>query len=138
MMPTMLEHITLDLGISSGVGVLIAKATVDLSSGVALFGGSVLVVGEDLVDDRLDRSEPGSLSVTVGWERRFGMVEDMPDGFACVSELSGDLSDGHAIATSPPNRAIVIHRKHVLGLREGDPIPVGTFTLTKAAAVGSF
>jgi hypothetical protein len=126
MMPTMLEHITLNLGISSGVGVLIAKATVDLSGGVALLGRSVLVVGEDLVDDRLDRSEPGSLSVAV------------PDGFACVSELSGDLSDGHAIATSPANRAIVIHRKHVLGLREGDPIPVGTFTLTKAAAVGSF
>ena len=48
------------------------------------------------------------------------MVEDMPDGLACVSELPGDLSDGHAIATSPPNRAVVVHREHVLGLREGD------------------
>ena len=60
----------------------------------------------------------------------------MPDGLACVSELPGDLPDGHAIATSPPNRAVVVHREHVLGLRVGESIPVGTFTLTKAAAVG--
>jgi hypothetical protein len=45
--------------------VLITKATVDLSGGVPLLGRSGLVVGEDLVDDRLDRSEPGSFSVAV-------------------------------------------------------------------------
>ena len=49
-----------------------------------------------------------------------GMLEDMPDGLAGVSELPGDLPDGHAIAPSPPNRAVVVHRKHVLGLRVGD------------------
>jgi hypothetical protein len=48
------------------------------------------------------------------------MIEDMPDGLASVTELSGDLPDGHAIATSPPNRAVVVHREHVLGLRVGD------------------
>ena len=53
-----------------------------------------------------------------GWGCGLGMLEDMPDGLSGVSELPGDLSDGHAIASRPPNRAVVVHRKHVLGLRE--------------------
>ena len=85
-----------------------------------LLGRGVLVVGEDLIDDRLDRPEHGSLAVPGRRGRGLGMVEDLPDGLAGVSELSGDLPDGHAIATGPPNRAVVVHRKHVLGLRAGD------------------
>jgi hypothetical protein len=64
------------------------------------------------------------------------MLEGVPDGLPGVSELSGDLPDGQAIAAGSPNRAVVVHREHVLGLRVGASIPVGTFTLTKAAAVG--
>ncbi len=41
--------------------------------------------------------------------------QDMTDGLASMSELPGDLPDGHAIAASPPNRAVVVHREHVLG-----------------------
>ena len=108
----------------------------DLCGGVSLLGRGVLVVGEDPVDDRLDRAQKRGLAVTSPSDRRFGMVEDIPDGFASVSELSGDLPDGHAIAASRPNRAIVVHREHVLGLREGDSLPVGTFTLTEVATVG--
>jgi hypothetical protein len=48
------------------------------------------------------------------------MHERMPDGFSGVSELPGDLPDGHAIAPRPPNRAVVIHGNHVLDLRAGD------------------
>src|SRR5271166_2780752 len=64
------------------------------------------------------------------------MVEGMPNGFSRVIELSGDLSDGHAIAPSPPNRAVVIHRKHFLCLRASEPIPVVTFTVHGCARVG--
>jgi hypothetical protein len=49
-----------------------------------------------------------------------GMHEGMPDGRSGVSELASDLSDGQAITPSPPNRAIIIHGNHVLGLRVGD------------------
>jgi hypothetical protein len=135
--PTMLEHIALNLSIAAGVLVLIAKTTMDLGSGVPLLVRGGLVVDKDLVDDRLDRTESGSPSVPNCWGRRFGMFEDMPDGFPCVSKLAGDLSDGHAIATSSPNRTVVVHREHVLNLRECESIPVGTFTLTKEVAVGS-
>jgi hypothetical protein len=117
--------------------VLGLKATMDLCGGMPLLGRSVLVVGQDLIDDRRDRTEDGSRSVSGprGW--RHGMREDMPDRFSCMSKLAGDLSDRHAIATSPPDCAIVVHRKHVLGLRVGESIPGRTFTLTKAAQVGS-
>ena len=117
-----LRHVALDLGIAAAVAVLVAEATEHLGGGVPLLGRGVLVVGEDLVDDRLDRAR--------GWgPARFlvqrlgmglGMLEDMPDGLAGVSELPGDLADGHAIAPRPPNRAVVVHREHVLGLRVGD------------------
>jgi hypothetical protein len=64
------------------------------------------------------------------------MTEGMPDGFAGVFELSGDLSDGHSIAPGPPNRAVVVHRKHFLCLRASEPIPVGSFTIHGCARVG--
>ena len=120
MSPPVPEHIALDLGIPAGIGMLVAEATMDLRGGVPLLGRGILVVGEYAVDDRLDRPEDGGLTLPGPGGLGFGMVEDMPDGLACMSELPGDLADGHAIATSPPNRAIVVHREHVLGLRLGD------------------
>jgi hypothetical protein len=63
MSPTMLEHIALNLGIAAWVLVLIAKATMDLGGGVPLLVRGVLIIDEDLVDDRLHRTEPGSRSI---------------------------------------------------------------------------
>jgi hypothetical protein len=88
MSPAVLEDIALDLGIAAGIGMLIAEAAMDLGGGVPLLGRSVLVVGEDAVDDRLDRAEEGSLAVPDHGGLGLGMVEDMPDGLACMSELS--------------------------------------------------
>jgi len=120
MPPPVREDIALDLGIPTGISMLIAEATMDLCGGVPLLGRGVLVVVEDAIDDRLDRAQEGGPPVAGRRRRRFGMVEDMPDGLASVTELPRDLADGHAIASSPPNRAIVVHREHVLGLRVGE------------------
>jgi len=120
MPPPVREDIALDLGIPTGISMLVAEATMDLRGGMPLLGGSILVVGENLVDERLDRPEDGGLAVPGRSGPGLGMVKDMPDGLACMSELPGDLANGHAIATSPPNRTIVVHREHVLGLRLGD------------------
>ena len=89
MSPPVLEHVALDLGIAAGVGVLVAEAAMDLGGGVPLLGRGVLVVGEDAIDDRLDRAEEGGLPVPVRRGRGLGMAEDMPDGLAGVSELLG-------------------------------------------------
>ena len=118
---SVLAQVALDLGVAAGVAVLVAEAAEHLRGGVPLLGRGGLVVGEDLVDDRLERPEHGGRSVPgqrLGMG--LGMLEDLPDGLAGVSELPGDLADGHAIASRPPNRAVVVHRKHVLGLRVGD------------------
>jgi hypothetical protein len=88
---------------------------------MALLGRGIFVVDQDLVDDRLERSQPGGRPVPgqrLGmW---VGMHEGMPDSSSGVFELPGDLSDGHAIAPRPPNCAIIIHGNHVLSLRVGD------------------
>ena len=57
MPPAVIEVVALDLGIASGISVLIAEATMDLGGGVPLLGRCVLLVGEDAIDDRLDRAE---------------------------------------------------------------------------------
>jgi hypothetical protein len=64
------------------------------------------------------------------------MHEGMPDGSSRVTELPGDLPDGHAIAISSPNRAIVVHGNHILALRAGKSIHVGAFTITEGTGVG--
>src|SRR5258708_39279979 len=97
---------------------------------VSLLGRSGFILDEDLFDDRLDRTQERSRPLSAPWDwQRFGMIESMPNGFSRVSELSGNLSDGHAIAPGPPNRAVVIHRQHFLCLRASEPIPVGKFTI---------
>jgi hypothetical protein len=111
----------LHLGIPTDVTLFVADAPVDLGGGVSLLGRRGFVIDEDLIDDRLDRPQLGGWSIP---GQRLGMgvrmLESMPDDSSGVSELSGDLSDGRAIAPRPSNRAVVVHGHHVLGLRVGD------------------
>src|SRR5512135_2730345 len=98
------------------IAVLVAEPAEDLRGGVPLLGRGGFVVAQDLVDDRVIRSQPGGRTVP---GQRLGMwagiLEGMPDGPSGVPELAGDLSDGHAIASGPANRAIIVHGNHVLG-----------------------
>ena len=111
-----LAHVALDLGIAAGVAVLVAEPPEDLGGGMPLLGRCGLVVDQDLIDDRLERPQERSGSVP---GRRVGIRLGMRRGLAGRSfasvEFAGDLADGHAIASSPPNRSVVVHRKHVLG-----------------------
>ena len=61
--PPVLENITLDLGIATGIVVLVAKSAKDLGGGVPLLERGVLIVGQDPIDDRLDRPQDGSDSL---------------------------------------------------------------------------
>src|SRR5689334_2407723 len=100
----MLEYIALDLTVAAAVAVLVLEATEDLHGGVALLGGRLLVVGQDAVDDRLEGTEDGGGSVPgVRAGPGLAMGQDLPDTPARVSELTGDLPDGEAIAARPAN-----------------------------------
>jgi hypothetical protein len=118
---SVLPHIALHLGVLAAVVVFVAEAPKDLGGGVPLLGRGGFVVEEDLVDDRLERPQLGGRTVS---GQRLGMwlsmLEGMTNGFSGVSESSSDLSDGHAIASRPPNRAIIVHGNHVLCLRVGE------------------
>jgi hypothetical protein len=77
---SVLAKVPLNLGVSAGIPVLVAKATVDLSGSVALLGRGRLVVDQDLIDDRLERPQFGSEPIPY---QRLGMgvsmLECMPN-----------------------------------------------------------
>ena len=64
------------------------------------------------------------------------MLEDIPDRVPRVIKVESDPPDGLAIAMRPPNGTEVVHRKHVLDLREGESSLERTFTLPEAVTVG--
>ena len=51
----MLPDVASHLAITAGIAVLVAEATEHLHGGVPLLGRGLLVVGQDLVDDGLER-----------------------------------------------------------------------------------
>ena len=93
------EQVALHLGIPAAVAVFVAEASEDLGGGMPLLGRSVLVVDQDLVDDRLDRPQERSEPIPGRSDGvRLGMLEDIPDGVARMVEVASDLADGLAIA----------------------------------------
>jgi hypothetical protein len=76
----MLEQIAPDLSVRAGVGVLVAEAAEHLHGGVPLLGGSVLVGGQDLVDDRLKWAEDGGGPLPgLGVGEGLGLAQDLAD-----------------------------------------------------------
>jgi hypothetical protein len=120
MATSVLMHIALHLAVTSVVTVFVLQATKDLHGGVALLDGRVFVVGQDLVDDRLNGPQDWSRSIPgPGTGARLGMLQDMPDCPAREFEFTGDPSDGVSLPIGPSNGTVIVHRKHFLGLRAG-------------------
>jgi len=130
-----LAEIAPHLAVTAVVSVLVTETAKDLRCGMPLLGGSILVVGQDLVDDGLKRSQHGRVSIS-GLGTGLQMLEDIPDRVPRVIKVESDPPDGLAIATRPPNGTVVVHRKHVLDLREGESSVERTFTLPEAVTVG--
>jgi hypothetical protein len=77
------EQVALDLAITSAVAVLVLEATKHLHGGVALLGRRLLVVGQDLVDERYEGAQDGSLPISGPRTGiRLAMLQDMPDRLA--------------------------------------------------------
>jgi hypothetical protein len=113
--------VTLELSIHTAVTLFVAEPTVDLGGGTPLLGRSIFVVGQDLVDDRVKRSQNRGRPLP---RRRNGtsmsLLEDLSDRVSRVSELANTLLDRHPIAMGAPDGTVIIHRKHVLGLRANE------------------
>ena len=118
--PAVLPEVTLDLAVAAGVAVFGAQAAKHPHGGVPLFGRSVLVVGQDLVDDGMQGSQDGCGSVPgLRVRNRLGLVQDLADPVPRVMERARDLVDGHAIPMRPANGPGIVHRKHILNLSGG-------------------
>src|SRR5437879_594342 len=101
--PVPLE-IALHLAVTAGVGVLVAEATEHLHGGVPLLGRGVLIVGQDLVDDRPEWSQDrGGSLVGPGVRNRLGLCEDLTNLAPGVMKGARDVADGHAIASGAAN-----------------------------------
>ncbi len=63
-----LEDVALHLGVAAAVAMFVAKATEHLRGGVPLLGGRGFVVGEDLVDDRVEGTEFWCEAIPSRWD----------------------------------------------------------------------
>src|SRR5512143_703670 len=116
-------EITLQLAVTAGITVLVAEAAEHLHGSVPLLGRGVLVVGQDLVDDRPERPQDrGGSLVSPGVGSRLGLGEDLTNLPPGVMKRARDLADGHAIASGAANRSVIVHRKHIL-TSERDSVP---------------
>jgi hypothetical protein len=90
----------LHLSVPAAVAVFVAEPPEELGGGVPLLGRCGPIVKEDLVDDRLDRPEKRSESVSGRQQGiRFGLLEDSPDSVSRMLKFDHDLTDGLAIAS---------------------------------------
>ena len=122
LMPTsVLAQIALHLGIAAAVAVLVAEATEDLRGGVPLLGRAVSSSTRiwSMIAWKGPRTGANRFLVR-GMGLGSACLRILPDGVSRVFEFAGDLPDGHAIATRPPNGTVVVHRKHVLALRASE------------------
>src|SRR5512132_3044912 len=116
-------QIALHLAVTAGIAVLVAEATEHLHGGMPLLGRGVLVVGQDLVNDRAERPQDrGGALVSPGVGGRRGGSEDLTDLASGVMKGARDRSDGHAIASGAANCSVIVHRKHIL-TSERDWVP---------------
>ena len=80
---------------------------------MTLLAGRVLVVRQDLIDDRMERPQLRSVGVFLpGVWRGLRLNEHLAYLAAGVMERAGDRSDAHPIPFRPANSAVIVHRKH--------------------------
>ena len=85
-------QVALHLAVTAGIAVLVAEATEHLHGGVPLLGRGVLVVGQDLVDDRPERPQDrGGSLVGPGVGIRLGLREDLTNLASGVMKGARDL-----------------------------------------------
>ena len=127
--------VALDLTVAASVSVFITEAAKHLLGGVPLLGRGLLVIGQDLVDDRMERTQDGcGTAPGLKGRHRLGLLQDLPDLVPRMMEGARNLADAHAIAMRPANCSVIVHRKHVLDLRE--VVLQGRKPLYEEAALG--
>ncbi len=107
-----LGHVTTNLVVATCVTFLYESAE-NLSRGVALLRRRRFVGFQDLIDQRMEWPQLRRWRRLVTCIRlRLGALKCLPNLPPRPAELFGDRPNAHAIAMSPSNLGVVLHRKH--------------------------
>ncbi len=106
-------QVAADLVVLASVPLLGDQPAVDLGRGVPLFARGRLIGGEDLVDERSERTEHrGGPRRPRPGRSRFRVLQGLEDRLGRVVQLVGDLPDGQPVATQLTDAGMLVHREH--------------------------
>jgi hypothetical protein len=105
--------ITADLVVATRVAVFASQATIELRRRVLLLARGLLILRQNLLDQRLVRTQPWSRSVPLeGVRVRLTVLKHLPDLTPRMSEPPGNLANTHPVPMGKTDLAVVFHRQH--------------------------
>ena len=111
--PAVFAYVASDLVIATHVALFVPQTPIELGRRMTLFTGGLLIIGQDLIDQRLvgiqTRSRP-SLPKRVG--TRLALAEHLANLPPRMTIPLGDLPNAHPVPMSDPDPAILFHRQH--------------------------
>jgi hypothetical protein len=105
--------VTANLVVATRVAVFVPQTTIELRRRVLLLARGLLILGQDLLNDRLVGTQPWCRpvprqSVRMGLTL-FQHLPDLPPGMV---EPPGNLANTHPVPMGKPDLAVVFHRQH--------------------------
>ncbi len=111
--PTELADVAPHLVVAARVAVLIPQASIELRRRVLLLAGGLLILNQDLLDQRLVRTQLGSRPIL---RQRVGtgltLLQNLPDLPPGMVKPSGNLPNAHPVPMRNPDLTIIFHRQH--------------------------
>jgi hypothetical protein len=108
-----LGQITPDLVVATHVAVLISQTPIELGARVPLLTRGLLILGQDLFDQRLERTQPGGRPILLqGIGTRLSLLQNLPDLTPGIPKTPGDLPNAHPVTMGDSDPAILFHRQH--------------------------
>jgi hypothetical protein len=105
--------VTADLVVATRVAVFASQATIELRRRVLLLARGLLILRQNLLDQRLVRTQPWSRSVPLeGVRMRFTLLQHLPDLTPRMTEPPGNLPNAHPIPMRNSDATIIFHRQH--------------------------
>ena len=102
-----------DLIVAARVTVLIPQTTIELRRRVLLLARRLPILGQDLLDQRLVRSQTWGRPILPQSVRpRLTLAKNLPDLTSGMTKPPGNLTNAQPIAMGKPYLAIIFHRQH--------------------------
>ncbi len=111
--PTELADVAPHLVVAARVTVLIPQTTIELRRCVLLLAGGLLILGQDLLDQRLVRTQLGGRPILLQRVRTgLTLLQNLPDLPPGRVKPSGNLPNAHPVPMRNPDLTIIFHRQH--------------------------